>query len=214
MAVVRTEFVPSPQLRKMTDPTNSRSEPGIALSPRSDSLGDAMVLDYYNLTEPPFGVTPDPRYLYLSPTHREALASLAHGIQSGRGFMSISAKPGMGKTTLLFKLLHHLKSSARTVFLFQTLRSPEDLLRSLLHDLGVEDHDGDIVRMHSELNEILLSESRRGKRLVVVIDEAHNLPDSVLELVRMFSNFETPSAKLMQIILSGQSQLAENLASP
>ena len=71
-----------------------------------------MVTDYYNLTEQPFGVTPDTRYLYLSPTHREALASLLYGVQTGRGFMSIIAKPGMGKTTLLFQLLQHLKHSA------------------------------------------------------------------------------------------------------
>src|SRR6202521_154051 len=119
-----------------------------------------MFLKYYNLADQPFGVTPDMRYLYHSPMYREALASLAHGIQSGRGFMSIIAKPGMGKTTLLFQLLQQLERSARTVFLFQTVRRPEDLLRSLLHDLGAEDHDGDIIRMHSELNEILLSESR------------------------------------------------------
>ena len=172
-----------------------------------------MVTDYYNLAEQPFGVTPDTRYLYLSPTHREALASLLYGVQSGRGFMSIIAKPGMGKTTLLFQLLQQLEHSARTVFLFQTLCSPEDLLRSLLHDLGTEAH-GDLPEMHSQLNECLLSESRRGRQVVVVIDEAQNLSDSALELLRMLSNFETPHKKLMQIILAGQPQLAEKLSSP
>src|SRR5277367_3341210 len=73
-----------------------------------------MVLHYYNLKEQPFGVTPDPRYLYLSPTHREALASLLYGIRGGRGFLSIVAKPGMGKTTILSELLTRLKTSART----------------------------------------------------------------------------------------------------
>jgi general secretion pathway protein A len=172
-----------------------------------------MVTDYYNLAEQPFGVTPDTRYLYLSPTHREALASLLYGVQSGRGFMSIIAKPGMGKTTLLFQLLQQLEHSARTVFLFQTLCSPEDLLRSLLHDLGTEAH-GDLPEMHSQLNACLLSESRRGRQVVVVIDEAQNLSDSALELLRMLSNFETPHKKLMQIILAGQPQLAEKLSSP
>ena len=173
-----------------------------------------MVLDYFNLVEQPFGVTPDTRYLYLSATHREALASLLYGVQAGRGFMSIIAKPGMGKTTLLFQLLQQLQHSARTVFLFQMLNSPVDLLRSLLHDLGSEAHGCDLPEMHSQLNECLLTESRRGKRLVVVIDEAQNLSDSVLELLRMLSNFETPYEKLMQIILAGQPQLAEKLASP
>jgi general secretion pathway protein A len=174
---------------------------------------DNMVTDYYSLTEQPFGVTPDTRYLYLSPTHREALASLLYGVQTGRGFMSIIAKPGMGKTTLLFQLLQQLKHSARTVFLFQTLCSPVDLLRSLLRDLGMEAH-GDLPEMQSQLNECLLTESRRGKQVVVVIDEAQNLSDEALELLRMLSNFETPHQKLMQIILAGQPQLAEKLASP
>ena len=173
-----------------------------------------MVADYYNLADQPFGVTPDTRYLYLSPTHREALASLLYGVQTGQGFMSIIAKPGMGKTTLLFQLLQQLEHSARTVFLFQTLYSPVDLLRCLLHDLGKEAQGLDLWEMHSLLNECLLIESRRGKRLVVVMDEAQNLSDSALELLRMLSNFETPREKLMQIILSGQPQLAEKLASP
>src|ERR1700680_2183619 len=127
-----------------------------------------MVVDYYNLAEQPFGMTPDTRYLYLSPTHREALASLLYGVQTGRGFMSIIAKPGMGKTTLLFQLLQQLEHSARTVFLFQTLCTPEDLLRNLLHDLGREARGCDLPDMHAQLNECLLAESRRGKRLVVV----------------------------------------------
>jgi len=173
-----------------------------------------MVSDYYDLADEPFGVTPDTRYLYLSPTHREALASLLYGVQSGRGFMSIIAKPGMGKTTLLFQLLQQLEDSARTVFLFQTLCGPVDLLRSLLHDLGTEAQGHDLREMHSQLNECLLTESRRGKRLLVVIDEAQSLPDSTLEHLRMLSNFETPREKLMQIILAGQPQLAEKLALP
>lgn len=172
-----------------------------------------MVLDYYKLREQPFGVTPDPRFLYMSATHREALASLLYGITSGRGFMSLIAKPGMGKTTLLFQLLQKLEGTARTAFLFQTLCTPRDFLRGLLADLGVEDLDGDLVRMHSKLNEILVRQSRERKRFVVVIDEAQNFDDSVLEVVRMLSNFETPSEKLMQIVLAGQPQLADKLAS-
>ena len=173
-----------------------------------------MVLDFYNLDEQPFGVTPDPRYLYLSPTHREAAASLLYGITSGRGFVSLIAKPGMGKTTLLFQVLKSLQGSARTVFLFQTLCSPTDFLKSLLADLGVEHDDGDLVHMHWKLNDVLVRESKSGKRFVVIIDEAQNLDDSVLEVVRMLSNFETPREKLMQIVLAGQPQLANRLASP
>lgn len=173
-----------------------------------------MVLDYYKLRQQPFGVTADPGFLYLSPTHREALASLAYGIQSGRGFMSLLAKPGMGKTTILFRLLEQLKDTARTVYLFQTLCRPEELLRGILHDLGI-DHDGrDVVRMQAQLNEVLFTEARRGRKVIAVIDEAQNLDDAALELLRMLSNFESHGEKLMQIILAGQLQLGEKLASP
>src|ERR1700691_5533899 len=147
-----------------------------------------MVSDYYNLADQPFGVTPDTRYLYPSPTHREGLASLLYGLQSGRGFMSIIAKPGMGKTTLLFQLLQQLDQSIKSVFLFQTLCTPVDLLRSLLQDLGIDAHDRTLPEMHSQLNECLLSESRAGRQIVIVIDEAQNLSESALELLRMLSN--------------------------
>ncbi len=173
-----------------------------------------MVLNYYKLAEQPFGVTPDPRYLYLSPTHREALASALYGITVGRGFTALIAKPGMGKTTILFHLLQKLQGSARTVFVFQTQSSPRDLLRSLLVDLGIEDDGGDMVQMQAKMNQALLQHSTSGKRFVVVIDEAQNLDESVLEVVRMLSNFETPREKLMQIVLAGQPQLAKRLASP
>jgi len=173
-----------------------------------------MYLDYYNLKEQPFGVTPDPSYLYYSPTHREALASLVHGVLSGRAFMVLIAKPGMGKTTILFQLLQWLNSSAKTVFLFQNQQTPRDFLRSLLLDLSIEDDGGDLVRMYSKLNEALLRASGLGKRFVVVIDEAQSLETPVLELVRILSNFETSREKMMQIVLAGQPQLAATLASP
>lgn len=173
-----------------------------------------MFLEYYKLNDQPFGVTPDPGFLFLSPTHREALASLYYGVTAGRGFVALIAQPGMGKTTLLFKLLQHLGTSARTVFIFQNQCSPRDFLRDLLVDLGVNDSDGDLVRIQLELNKVLLRESHAGKRFVLVIDEAQNLDPSVLELVRMLSNFETPRQKLMNIVLAGQPQLAETLDSP
>jgi general secretion pathway protein A len=173
-----------------------------------------MVLDYYELKEQPFGVTPDPRYNYPSPTHREALASLVYGVNTKRGFMALIAKPGMGKTTLLFQLLRQLEGTAKTVFLFQTLCSPRDFLWGLLADLGIECRSENIVEMNWALNRFVLRESRAGRRLVIVVDEAQNLDSAVLEVVRMLSNFETPREKLVQIILAGQPQLAEKLASP
>jgi general secretion pathway protein A len=173
-----------------------------------------MVLDYYRLEEQPFGVTPDPRYLFLTPTHKEALNSLIYGIEAGCGFVALIATPGSGKTTLIFEMLHILRDKARIVFLFQTISTPTDLLRSLLSGLGVRDLQGSLVEMQIRLRDLLTEQYRLGKRVVVVIDEAQNLDDSVLELVRMLSNFETARDKLIQIILAGQPQLADNIGSP
>ena len=173
-----------------------------------------MFLDFYKLREQPFGVTPDPRYLYLSSTHKEALASLYYGIEAGRGFLALIAKPGMGKTTLLFQLLERLEGSARTIFLFQTQCDLREFFRYLLTDLGVDTSGLDLVQMHEKLNEILIREARAKRRFVLVVDEAQNLEDTVLESVRLLSDFETRSAKLMQIVLAGQPQLAEKLARP
>src|ERR1700686_3142610 len=172
-----------------------------------------MFLGFYGLLEQPFGVTPDPRFLYLSPAHREALASLYYGIESGRGFMALIAKPGMGKTTLLFQLLEKFRGNAHTAFLFQTQCNSREFMRFLLAELGCESYEQDFVRMHDEFNKLLLQEARAGKRFIIVIDEAQNLDPSVLETIRLLSDFETPRAKLLQIILAGQPQLADKLAS-
>src|SRR5580704_5109509 len=171
-------------------------------------------LEYYKLQEQPFGVTPDSRYLYLTQTHKEALNSVIYGIESGCGFVALIANPGLGKTTLLFQTLHILRDKARIVFLFQTISTPLDLLRSLLSGLGVREIQGSLVEMQIRLKDILTEQYRLGKRVVVVVDEAQNLDDSVLELIRMLSNFETSRDKLIQIILAGQPQLADNIGSP
>jgi len=173
-----------------------------------------MFQEFYGLREQPFGVTPDPRFLYLSPAHREALSSLFCGVDAGRGFLALIAKPGMGKTTLLFQLLAKLRPSARTAFLFQTQCTSREFMRFLLMELGLTFHGEDLVTMHKEFNQCLLEEAHAGRRLVVVIDEAQNLEPSVLETVRLLSDFETPRAKLLQIILSGQPELADKLACP
>jgi general secretion pathway protein A len=171
-----------------------------------------MFLEFYGLREQPFGVTPDPRFLYLSPAHREALACLYYGIESGRGFMALIARPGMGKTTLLFQLLEKFRSTAHTAFLFQTQCTSREFMRFLLSELGSEDHEQDFVRMHDEFNKLLLQEARAGRRMIIVVDEAQNLHPSVLETIRLLSDFETPKAKLLQIILAGQPELADKLA--
>lgn len=173
-----------------------------------------MLLQFYQLAEQPFGVTPDPRFLYASPTHREAIASVLYSVRSGRGFTALIAEPGMGKTTLLFNLLQQLGHTAKTAFLFQAQDTPRNFLRNLLSDLGVDDDGQDLVRMQTKLNECLVRETSQGKIFIVVIDEAQNLDEPVLEVVRMLSNFETSRDKLMHVILAGQPQLAAKLAQP
>jgi general secretion pathway protein A len=173
-----------------------------------------MFLDFHGLLEQPFGVTPDPTYLYPTRTHREALESLSSGIKADRGFLALVAEPGMGKTTLLYQLLRELRESARTVYLFNTQCDSRELLRYVLHELGIDTQGMGLVAMHTKLNAMLFDEMLAGKRFVLVVDEAQNLSESVLETVRLLSNFETPHAKLLQIVLAGQPGLAAKLAKP
>jgi len=173
-----------------------------------------MFLEFFGLREQPFGVSPDPRYLYLGPAHREALASLYYGIEADRGFLSLVARPGMGKTTLLFHLLAKFSHTARTAFIFQTQCTSREFMRFLLAEIGIETDTQDFVRMNEQFNRCLVQEARAGRRFIVVIDEAQNLDASVLETVRLLSDFETPQAKLLQIILVGQPSLADKLAGP
>jgi general secretion pathway protein A len=173
-----------------------------------------MVLDYYKLGAAPFGDTPDPRFLYLGTKHREALASLLMGAESNRGFLAVIAKPGMGKTSLLYRFLQLLGSQARTAFVFQTDCDSREFIRHILLDLGIDALGKDLPAMHEMLNRLLMEEMKAGRRFVLVIDEAQNLDEKVLESVRLLSNFETPWTKLMQIVLAGQPQLAKRLARP
>jgi N-acetylmuramoyl-L-alanine amidase len=170
-----------------------------------------MFFDFYGLREQPFGVTPDPAYLYASRTHCEALDSLTEAILGDRGFIALIAEPGMGKTTLLYQVLEGLRDSARAVFLFQTQCNSRELLEYLMGELGVDSTGLSLVAMHNRLNEILFAEMLAGKRFVLIIDEAQNLDESVLETIRLLSNYETPHSKLMQIVLSGQPQLSDKL---
>ena len=144
-----------------------------------------MFLDFYKLREQPFGDTPDPRYVYLSGTHREALASLFYGIETGRGFLALIARPGMGKTTLLFHLLERLRNTAHTAFVFQTQCDSRELLGCVLVDLGIDTRGNEFPRLYEQLKQVVISNANAGKRLVIVIDEAQNLEDSALETVRL-----------------------------
>jgi len=171
-------------------------------------------LQHFGLSEQPFGVTPDPRFLYLGPKHKQAVAALNYGTELNRGFLTLIAQPGMGKTSLLFNYLEGLRGKARTVFVFQSDCEPRGLMSYILADLGLDGTGKDLPEMHAILNQVLLEEMRQGRRFVLVIDEAQNLTEKVLESIRLLSNFETPWMKLMQIVLAGQPQLAEQLAKP
>lgn len=172
-----------------------------------------MFLSYFNFAEQPFGATPDPRFLFQSASHREALASLYCGFYANRGFTALIAEPGMGKTTLLMEFLGHIQERARTVFLSNSLCESDELLSFILYDLGITPSQA-VASRHRQLNEVVLSEARAGRRLVLIIDEAQNLSVRALEMVRLLTNFETPRSKLIQIVLAGQPQLADTLSRP
>jgi type II secretory pathway predicted ATPase ExeA len=176
--------------------------------------GPKFLAEAYGLAENPFGVTPDPRYLYESSTHLEAKSSLVVGIECAVGFQALIAPPGMGKTTLLCNILEEFDKIARTAFLFQTQGDSRDFLRSLIFELGGDAPDSDVVRMQEIINQLLIRERRAGRQTIVIIDEAQNLAPPVLETLRLLSNFETSTDKLLHIILAGQPELAEKLASP
>jgi general secretion pathway protein A len=173
-----------------------------------------MNLEFYNLRRQPFGVTPDPQYLYFGASHQQAFSALLSAVQERRGFSALIAKPGMGKTSLLFKLLELLKGSARTGFLFQTHGDSREVFSSLVQDLEAEPAGEDWPSMQKSLNAALMRESASNRQVVVVIDEAQNLSDDAFESLRLLSNFEKPDAKLLHIILAGQPPLARKLGSP
>lgn len=175
---------------------------------------EAQLLEYFGLARNPFGVTPDPEFLFLSPTHREALATLISGIECGFGFQVLVAQPGMGKTTLLFHILERYRTSARTAFLFQQQQSPAELLQSVLRELGSSSvSQQSFSQMCDEFQHLLVEAAAARQRTILVVDEAQNVSNSILETLRQLSNFESSQAKLLQIILAGQPALVTTLAS-
>lgn len=171
-----------------------------------------MLLQYFGFKEEPFGVNPDPRCLFLSRTHQQALDSLGFSFANNRGFTAMIAPPGMGKTTLLFRFLEDIRDAARVVFLFDLdpQCEPREFVAYILRDLGIAPAQGS-AEMHEQLSNAVINENRAFRKFVIVIDEAQNLSDAVLERVRLLTNFETSRGKLIQIVLSGQSQLSEKL---
>ncbi len=171
-----------------------------------------MFLQYYGFHEQPFGFTPNPRYLFPSESCREAHASLHYGIANQVGFSTLIADPGMGKTTLLFSILEQLRETARTAFVFNTQGTSRDLLRYINHEFELPDCGDDPVKFHEQFKEFLVTEARKDRPVLLLLDEAQNLDATSLETIRLLSDFETPGKKLLQIVLAGQPQFAEKLA--
>jgi general secretion pathway protein A len=171
-----------------------------------------MYLEFYDFRENPFSLTPDPRFVFLSKTHREAFAHLLYGIQNRAGFIALTGEVGSGKTTVLRTFLSHLDvDHYRTALIFNPLQSPRDLLQSINRELGIPPSTSPGESPLDALNQFLLRENAAGRTVVLVVDESQDLELAALEQVRLISNLETDREKLIQIVLSGQPELAQML---
>jgi general secretion pathway protein A len=174
-----------------------------------------MYLDFFGLNEKPFGLTPDPKFLFFSEKHREALDHLLYGIHQKEGFVLISGDTGTGKTTLCRALLERLDPrEVSTALILNPLLSEEELLRAVLEDFGLPATGTSRKELVDELNRFLLKTLAAGKAAVLIIDEAQNLSIKCLEQVRLLSNLETDKEKLIQIILVGSEELPTKLEQP
>jgi len=173
-----------------------------------------MYLSYYKLREAPFNITPDPRFLFLSGKHQEAFNHLLYGVQERKGFIELTGEVGAGKTTICRRLLEHLGPNCRTALILNPCLSATQLLKAIVHELGLKARGHDRLAHLEALNQFVLAEANAGRTVVLVIDEAQNLSEDLLEQVRLLSNLETDNQKLMQIILMGQPELREKLARP
>lgn len=174
-----------------------------------------MYLQFFGLAEKPFAITPDPRYLYLSGRHADALAHLVYGINEAGGFIQLTGEVGTGKTTTIRSLLARAPKTAEIALILNPRLSATEFLRSLCEELGLgpdDNADGDNKNLVDLLNRYLLRAHALGRRVVLVVDEAQNLAPDVLEQVRLLTNLETETQKLLQIILIGQPELRKLLA--
>src|SRR5213078_135149 len=173
-----------------------------------------MYLTFYGLTEKPFNATPDPRFLYMSPGHREALAQLLYGVQERKGFIVLTGQVGTGKTTMLHALRQRLNGATAVSFVVHSTLPFDGILEYVLEDLGIAKGAESRAQRLIALNNLLIERERTGKSTVLVLDEAQNLDPATLEQVRLLSNFETPTSKLLQILLVVQPELKARLHLP
>jgi general secretion pathway protein A len=170
-----------------------------------------MYLDFHGFREKPFNLTPDPRFVFLSKTHKEAFAHLLYGIDHRVGFIGLTGEVGSGKTTVLRALLGQLDPEHhRTALIFNPCLSAPKLLQNINREFGITTSSDDLGPLEA-LNQFLLQQNTEGRTVVLIIDEAQDLEAPVLEQIRLISNLETDTEKLIQIVLSGQPELAEAL---
>lgn len=174
-----------------------------------------MYLRYFGLQEKPFNITPNPRFVFLSRQHREVFAHLLYGLQSRCGFIEITGEVGAGKTTMLRTLFEQLADDEfRLALIFNPSLSAEELMAAICREYGLLDHADDRHNLLERLNRFLFDENAAGRTVVLVIDEAQNLTAPVLEQIRLLSNLETETDKLIQIVLVGQPELGALLSQP
>ena len=173
-----------------------------------------MYLTFYGLREKPFNTTPDPKFLYLTPGHREALAQLLYGVQESKGFVVLTGQVGTGKTTLVHALRQRLNGQTAISFVFNSSLPFDGILEYALEDLGIAKGEQSRAQRLIALNNFMIERRRAGQNTVLILDEAQNLDPPTLEQVRLLSNFETPTDKLLQILLVGQPELKAKLLLP
>ncbi|MBV8168575.1 MAG: AAA family ATPase [Alphaproteobacteria bacterium] len=174
-----------------------------------------MYHDYYGLNRMPFQGSPDPDFVYLGPSHRDALATLEYGVEAGMGFILVTGEVGLGKTTLIRTFLQRARRpDLFVIYVFHPLLSFDALLAVMAEELGLPVDDQEPYRLVRDIQRDLIARFEDGQRVVLVIDEAHRLPPDTLENLRLISNLETDSAKLLQIVIIGQPELDALLAEP
>ena len=173
-----------------------------------------MYREYYNLRESPFNVTSDPSFLFLSPTHEEALDHLRYGIEQRKGFLTITGEIGSGKTTLCRALINRLDAKTKVALILNSSLPETQLLEAIVEDFGIVTEKRTKGALIKKMNAFLLEQLALGNNAVLIIDEAQNMRSSALETVRLLSNIETEKEKLLQIVLVGQPQLRDKLNAP